>query len=91
VRLEGEVAQAPPDGGLRSPVRSAIFARHQWVVFFGVGSSVANTTSWPWSTLIAGGRPGRGSSLSPSGRWSTNRPRHLLTVFAEHPPSGHGV
>ena len=37
--------QIRPIVDLLSPVRSAIFARDQWVAFFGVDSSVATTTS----------------------------------------------
>ena len=37
-------------------------------------------TSSTWSSRIDGGRPGRGSSASPSSRRAANRLRHLLTV-----------
>ena len=45
----------------------------------GVCSSVAISTSSTWSSRIEGGRPGRGSSTSPSSRWATNRPRQRVT------------
>jgi len=35
--------------------------------------------------VIEAGRPGRGSSASPSRRASTNRARHLPTIWAETP------
>jgi hypothetical protein len=46
----------------------------------GVSSSVAVTTASTWSSRIDGGRPGRGSSTSPSSRRSWNRVRHFATV-----------
>jgi hypothetical protein len=63
-----------------SPEREAIFDRDQWVASFGVSSRVATTTASACSTLITGGRPGRGSSSRPSSRSATNRRRHLPTV-----------
>jgi hypothetical protein len=51
-----------------SPLRSAIFARDQCVAFAGVDSRVATTTSSTCSAVIDDGRPGRGSSASPSRR-----------------------
>ena len=38
-------------------------------------------TSSTLSSRIDGGRPGRGSSASPSSRCAANRRRHLLTVI----------
>ena len=61
-------------------MRAAIEVRDQCVAFGGVCSSVAITTSSTWSSRIEGGRPGRGSSTSPSSRWATNRPRQRVTV-----------
>ncbi|MCU4183429.1 hypothetical protein K6U06_03585 [Acidiferrimicrobium sp. IK] len=63
-----------------NPVRSAIFVLDQCVAFAGVCSNVAATTSSTCSAVIDGGRPGRGSSTSPSRRASRNRRRHLPTV-----------
>ncbi len=65
------------------PLRAAIDARDQCVAFFGVDSRVATTTSSTCSAVIEAGRPGRGSSSSPSRRSSTNRERHLPTVGAD--------
>ena len=78
--FSSNVFQIRPIVDLLKPVRSAIFARDQWVAFLGVDSSVATTTSSTCSTVSNGGRPGRGSSLSPSRPNSTNRRRHLPTV-----------
>ena len=50
----------------------------------GVSSNVATTTASTCSTVIEGGRPGRGSSTKPSSRSATNRARHLPTVAGEH-------
>src|SRR5674476_476268 len=83
--LSSKVRQIRPIVDFDKPVRSAIFARDQCVAFAGVDSKVATTTSSTWSTPITGGRPGRGSSRSPSRRSSTNRARHLPTVPAAHP------
>jgi len=60
-----------------------MLARDQCVAFFGVDSSVLTTTSSTRSAAIVGGRPGRGSSTSPSRRASRNRDRHFPTVGAE--------
>ena len=63
-----------------SPARFAIEARDQCVAPGGISSSVAVMTSSTLSSRIDGGRPGRGSSTSPSSRFAANLPRHLLTV-----------
>ena len=63
-----------------SPLRSAIFDRDQCVALAGVDSSVATTTSSTCSAVTVAGRPGRGSSTSPSRRCSRNRALHLPTV-----------
>ena len=47
---------------------------------WGSSSSVAVMTSSTLSSRIDGGRPGRGSSVSPSSRCAANLLRHLLTV-----------
>ena len=67
------------------PERCAIFARDQCVAFSGVLSKVATTTSSTCSAVIVAGRPGRGSSQSPSRRNSQNRLRHFPTVGADTP------
>ena len=51
----------------------------------GVDSNVATTTSSTCSAVIVAGRPGRGSSTSPSNRSSQNRDRHFPTVAADTP------
>jgi hypothetical protein len=63
-------------------VRLAIEARDQCVAFRCVCSSVAVTTSSTLSSKIDDGRPGRGSSASPSRRSAMNLPRYRLTVPA---------
>ena len=70
-----------------SPVRLAIEARDQCVSWPGVDSKVATTTSSTWSSRIEGGRPGRGSSISPSKREATNRDRQRFTVAGAMPRS----
>jgi hypothetical protein len=67
--------------GSDSPDLSAIDLRDHCVAFTGVCSSVAATTSSTLSNRIDGGRPGRSSSTKPAKRLSTNRRRHLFTVF----------
>src|SRR5215208_4334856 len=79
--------QIRPIVDLLNPDRSAICLRDQWVASLGVSSSVATTTCSTCSTVIDGGRPGRGSSTSPSSRRCTNRPRHLPTVAGCTPNS----
>ena len=72
--------QIRPIVDLDSPVRSAIDVRDQCVAWAGVDSRVATTTSSTCSAVTDAGRPGRGSSTSPSQRACTNRRRHLPTV-----------
>ena len=64
--LSSNARQIRPIVERESPLRWAIFARDQCVAFAGVGSKVATTTSSTCSALMLGGRPGRGSSTSPS-------------------------
>jgi hypothetical protein len=54
--------------------------RDHCLALAGVDSSVATTTSSTCSAVTEAGRPGRGSSTSPSQRASTNRLCHLPTV-----------
>ena len=79
--LRSNLRQISPIVVFDSPVRSAIFARVQWVAFGGVDSNVATITSSTWSMLIVGGRPDLGSSSNPSSRSSRNRLRHFPTVI----------
>ena len=72
--------QIRPIVDLLSPLRCAIEARDQCVASCGISSKVAVITSSTLSSRIDGGRPGRGSSVSPSHRRAANRRRHLLTV-----------
>jgi hypothetical protein len=68
------------------PVARAIDRVDQWVSWWGGGSSsVLVITCSTWASLIVRGRPGRGSSDSPSKRPRTNRPRHLATVCGQIP------
>ena len=62
------------------PLRFAMEARDQRVASLGLSSSVATITSSTLSSRTDGGRPGRGSSVSPSSRCAVNRPRHRATV-----------
>jgi hypothetical protein len=63
-----------------SPTSRAIDRVDQCVASRGVLSNVLTITSSTWASVIVLGRPGRGSSLSPSRRNSANRLRHLRTV-----------
>src|SRR5215210_1940306 len=83
--LRSKAFQIRPIVVLDSPDRLAIDARDQCVALTGVCSNVATTTSSTCSTLIEGGRPGRGSSVNPSRRSATNRARHLPTVAGAQP------
>ena len=78
--LMSNLRQIRPIVDLDRPARSAIEARDQRVASCGISSSVAVMTSSTLSSRIDGGRPGRGSSSSPSHRRARNRLRHLLTV-----------
>src|ERR1019366_9142878 len=78
--LSSKAFQIRPIVVLDNPERLAIDARDQCVALRGVSSSVATTTASTASTLIVAGRPGRGSSSSPSRRSATNRLRHFPTV-----------
>lgn len=62
------------------PTSRAIERVDQWVASFGIDSSVLTTTSSTLSSEIVRGRPGRGSSSSPSQRCSVKRPRHLAIL-----------
>ena len=78
--LRSNLRQIRPIVDFDSPARFAIEARDQCVAPCGISSSVAVMTSSTLSSRIDGGRPGRGSSASPSHRCAANRLRHLLTV-----------
>lgn len=78
--FNSNVFQIRPIVDFDKPLRSAIDARDQCVAFFGVDSRVATMTSSTWSTVMLAGRPGLGSSTSPSRRSATNRARHFATV-----------
>ena len=77
--------QIRPTVDFDSPVSAAIEARDQWVASRGVLSKVSTTTCSTSSSVTERGPPGRGSSINPSNRFSTNRPRHLPTVAVEQP------
>src|SRR5215216_3752465 len=62
------------------PTSRAIERVDQCVASLGVVSSVRTTTSSTCSSVIVRGRPGRGSSVSPSSRRSAKRLRHLVTI-----------
>lgn len=72
--------QIRPTVDFDRPLRLASEARDQCVASFGISSRVAVTTSSTLSPRMDGGRPGRGSSCSPSSRCRMNRPRHRATV-----------
>src|SRR5260370_12586791 len=78
--LRSNLRQIRPIVDLLSPARSAIEALDQCVASAGISSSMAVMTSSTLSSRIDGGRPGRGSPVSPSSRRPANRPRHLLTL-----------
>ena len=64
------------------PVAAAMPRVLQWVAFGGVVSGVLVTTVSTCSSVTERGAPQRGSSSRPSRRFSTNRRRHLPTVWA---------
>jgi hypothetical protein len=70
-----------------SPTSRAIDRVDQCVASRGVLSSVLVITASTCSSVIVRGRPGRGSSLSPSSRCSAKRLRHLRTELTARPSS----
>ena len=85
--LSSKRRQIRPMLDFDSPDRFAIEARDQCVALAGDCSNVTVITSSTLSSKIDGGRPGRGSSTSPSSRVATKRARHLFTVFGITPRS----
>ncbi len=69
------------------PVAAAIDRVDQCVSRPGVDSNVLVTTSSTRSSEMTRGRPGRGSSDSPSSRSARNRERHFDTVARDKPNS----
>jgi hypothetical protein len=63
-----------------SPTSAARERVDQCVAVFGVDSNVRTITSSTCASVTVRGRPGRGSSTSPSNRLIANRERHLRTV-----------
>src|SRR4029453_17304950 len=84
--LSSKGRQIRPIVDLDRPDRLAIEARDQCVAFLGVSSNVATTTASTCSTVIEGGRPGRGSSTNASSRPATNGARHFPTPPPPPPP-----
>ena len=70
-----------------SPLSRAIERSDQWVASAGVVSSVRSMTAATFSSESVRGRPGRGSSESPSMRAFRKRRRHLPTVCSCTPIS----
>ena len=70
-----------------SPVSPAIDRSDQWVASAGLVASVRSITSATLLSSMVRGRPGRGSSDSPSMRSVRKRRRHLPTVCALTPIS----
>jgi hypothetical protein len=58
--LNWSCRQIRPTVDLERPLCRAIDVRNQWVAFCGSSSGVVTTTASTWSTLMVGGRPGRG-------------------------------
>jgi hypothetical protein len=69
------------------PVAAAIDRVDPCVSSPGVDSSVLVITCSMSSSVIVRGRPGRGSSDSPSSRPARNRERHFDTMFRDTPTS----
>jgi hypothetical protein len=68
------------------PVALAIERVDQWLSWWGGGSAnVLVITCSTCASAMVRGRPGRGSSDSPSRRPATTRPRHLVTVCGQIP------
>ena len=70
-----------------SPLSRAIERSDQWVASAGVVSSVRSMIAATFSSVSVRGRPGRGSSESPSLRSFRKRRRHLPTVCPCTPSS----
>ena len=69
------------------PTSRAIERVDQCVASLGVASKVLTITSSTCSSVMVRGRPGRGSSVNPSRRCSTNRERHLPATLRWIPNS----
>src|SRR5579863_1156288 len=80
MRLQSKARQMRTIAVCDSPVCSAINRLLQCVLFFGIDSKVAVITSSTSSSVMVRGAPGRGSSNSPSSRFTRKRSRHLQTV-----------
>ena len=87
--LSSNLRQIRPIVERDRPLRRAIEARDQCVAALGVSSSVAATTSSTWSSRIDGGRPGRGSSASPSSRRDEPAPPPGHRARRDPQPGGH--
>jgi hypothetical protein len=85
VGLQPEGAPHAVHRRLLRPTSRAIERVDQCVASVGVVSSVLTITSSTRSSVTARGRPGRGSSTSPSRRCSANRERHLATIDRSTP------
>ena len=85
--LSPNAFQIRPTVDFDNPDSLAIDARDQCVASVGWRSRVLTTTNSIRSSSIVRGAPGRGSSVSPSSRLSTNRCRHLHTVCGHTPTS----
>ena len=72
--------QMRPIASRDKPASAAIDRVDQCVASLGVVSNVLTITSSTCSSVIVLGRPGRGSSTSPSSRCWANRLRHLVTI-----------
>ena len=85
--LSPKAFQIRPTVDFDNPLWAAIDARDQCVASAGWRSRVATKTCSICSSPIVRGAPGRGSSVSPLSRSSTNRCRHLHTVCGHTPTS----
>ncbi len=74
-----------PGGDRVGPVRGDLDLAERRHAARVLGQGPGAPPADPCSTVIEGGRPGRGSSQSPSRRSVTNRARHLPTVAGAQP------
>ena len=91
VRLQPERPPDPQHRRLRQPdlarpSSASTSASRPWACV----SSVLTITSSTCSSVIVRGRPGRGSSISPSSRCSANRARHLRDHRCDAIPNSRG-
>jgi hypothetical protein len=82
--LQPEGLPDPRHRRLRHPTSEGIDRVDQRLASLGVLSNVMAMTSSTWASVTVRERPGRGSSVNPSERYSANRERDLRTHRQMH-------